>query len=98
VFLKFALLRMPPFGWTRRFWGALLVNWPFAACGICFGIASLLWMYILKHFPLSTAYPMIGFSYVLGMVFAIVFFHETVAPYKWLGVALVIAGCCIIAK
>lgn len=98
VFLKFALMRMLPFGWNRAFWFSLLTNWQFALCGLLFGASSILWMYIVKSFPLSSAYPMISLSYVFGMIAAIVFFGENVSFYKWAGVALVIAGCCIIAK
>jgi undecaprenyl phosphate-alpha-L-ara4N flippase subunit ArnE len=98
VFLKFALTRMPSFGWTRDFWLGLLVNWQFAASGLLFGSASLLWMYIVKHFPFSSAYPMISLSYVFGMISAIVFFHEEVSLIKWFGVAFIIIGCLLIAR
>lgn len=98
VFLKIALERMPAFGWTWAFWRQMLVNWPFAVCGLLFGASSLLWMYIVKHWPLSVAYPMISLSYVFGMLAAVVFFHEEVSATKWLGVALIMAGCCLIAK
>lgn len=98
VFLKFALTKMPPFNRTKEFWCNLLVNWQFAACGICFGLGSLLWMYILKTFPMSSAYPMMSLSYVFGMVAAIVFFHETVSATKWLGVFFIVIGCGLIVK
>lgn len=98
VFLKYALARMHPFGWTRDFWVSLLLNWPFACCGLFFGASSLLWMHIVKRYPLSVAYPMISLSYVFGMLAAVVFFHEYVSPTKWIGVALIMAGCCLIAK
>ncbi len=98
VFLKFGLLRMQPFGWTRAFWQSALLNWEFALSGLLFGGSSVLWMYIVKHYPLSVAYPMISLSYVFGLLAAIVFFHEDVEPYKWVGVALIIGGCCLIAK
>ena len=98
VFLKFALQKMPPFGWNKEFWGSLLVNWQFAACGLCFGLGSLLWMYILKVFPLSLAYPMVSLSYVFGMFAAILFFNETVSVTKWLGVLFIMLGCCLIVK
>ena len=67
VWLKFALQKMLPFGWNRAFWWSLFGNWQFAACGLCFGAASLLWMYILKNFPLSMAYPLLSLSYVIAM-------------------------------
>lgn len=98
VFLKFALMRMQPFAWTWEWWRALLVNWPFALCGLCFGAASLLWMYIVKVFPFSQAYPMVSLSYVFGMIAAIVFFHEEVSVTKWVGVACIMIGCILIAK
>ena len=109
VFLKFALNRMPPFEWTKAFWMSMLTNWQFAACGACFALASLLWMWIVKVFPFSMAYPMVSLSYVFGMpmvslsyVFgmlaAIVFFHEEVSMMKWAGVILIVLGCFLIAK
>ncbi len=98
VFLKFALQRMLPFGWTRSFWQSVLLNWQFAASGIMFGSSSILWMYIVKHYPLSVAYPMISLSYVFGMIAAMVFFHEEVSALKWAGIALIMIGCCLIAK
>ena len=98
VFLKFALTRMPSFAWTREFWCSLLVNWQFAVSGLLFGAASLLWMYIVKVFPFSLAYPMVSLSYVFGMVAAIVFFHEQVSLTRWAGVFFIMLGCCLIAK
>jgi undecaprenyl phosphate-alpha-L-ara4N flippase subunit ArnE len=98
VFLKFAMMRMPKFSWTREFWLSLLVNWQFALCGLCFGAASLLWMYIVKVFPFSKAYPMVSISYVFGMIAAILFFHEQVNALKWIGVACIMVGCFLIAK
>lgn len=98
VFLKLAMAKMPPFGWTAQFFGKLLVNWQFAACGMSFLGASLLWAYMLKIFPLSVVYPMVSLSYVYGMIAAVVVFHEDVSVVKWIGVGLIMAGCCLIVK
>lgn len=98
VFLKYAMVRMPAFAWTWSFWRALLLNWPFALCGLLFGTSSILWMYIVRHYPLSVAYPMISLSYVFGMLAAVLCFHEEVSLTKWAGVALIMAGCCLIGK
>ena len=91
VFLKFGLAKMSAFGWNWQFW-------QFALSGICFGTGSLLWMYIIKNYPLSMAYPMVSLSYVFGMISAIVFFNESVDMVKWLGVFFIVTGCCLIAK
>lgn len=98
VFLKFALMRMPSFSLSRAFLWSLVTNWQFAACGVCFALASILWMYMMKVFPFSVVYPMVSLSYVFGMLAAILFFQETVSMTKWTGVVLIMVGCLLIAK
>lgn len=98
VFLKIGLMKMEPFGWNAAFWRSALLNWQFALSGICFGGASLLWMYIIKKFPLSMAYPLVSLSYIFGLLAAAWIFHEDVNLNKWIGVALIVAGCFIISK
>ena len=98
VFLKLALGRMEPFGWCWRFWSSVLTNWQFALCGLLYAAGTILWFYIIKHFPFSMAYPMVSLSYVFGMVAAMLVFHEAVSITKWAGVLLIMAGCYLIAK
>ena len=98
VLLKFALNRMLPFAWTLDFWKSVFLNWQFAVCGICYGTGSILWFYIIKHYPFSMAYPLVSLSYVFGMVAAMVFFNEPVNLTKWMGVLLIMLGCYFIAK
>lgn len=98
VTLKFAILRMGKFAFSMDFFVRNLTNWWFLGCGICYAVATILWMYILKHFPFSMAYPMISLSYVFGMLAAIYVFHEQVPPVRWLGVLLIMSGCVLIAK
>lgn len=98
VFLKFALAKMPKFELTKSFVYQFLVNWQFAACGLCFAFASILWVYMLKVFPLSVAYPMISLSYCFGMIAAIIFFNEDVSSVKWIGVFFIMTGCFLIAR
>ena len=98
VMLKMGLQRMDPFGWNWTFWRSALQNWQFALSGLCFAAASLLWMYIIKHFPMSSAYPLVSLSYVFAMIAAIIFFREHVELSKWIGVLLIMAGCYFISK
>lgn len=98
IMLKLGLARMAPFGWNKAFWMSVLTNWQFAFSGICFATGSLLWMYIIKRFPLSMAYPMISLSYVFSLIGASVVFHEHIGLNKWLGVALIMVGCSLVAK
>lgn len=96
--LKLALARMAPFAWTWAFWADILTNWWFLACGLLFGGASALWMYILKHFPLSMAYPLASLSYVIALVLAVTVLHESVSWNRWVGVALIMIGCIFVAR
>lgn len=98
VTLKFGLMKMEPFGWNRSFWMSALLNWQFALSGLCFGAASLLWMNIIKHYPLSSSYPLVSLSYVFGILAAMYFFHEEANAYKWLGAVLILIGCYFISK
>ena len=98
VLLKFALARMLPFSMTFAFWKSVFLNWQFAACGLCYGAGSLLWFHIVKNYPFSMAYPLVSLSYVLGMVAAIVFFHEDVNLVKWIGVGMIMFECFLIAR
>lgn len=98
VALKFGLMRMEPFAWSRSFLISVFWNLPFALSGVCFGLGSLLWMYIVKHYPLSQAYPLVSLSYVFGLLAAMVFFQEEVGLAKWAGVALIGLGCWLISS
>lgn len=98
VFLKLAMRDMGTPAWRWSFVTAQLTNWWLLATGLSLVSASLLWMYILKRYPFSMAYPLASMSYVFGMLAAIFVFHESVPPARWLGVVLIMGGCYLIAK
>jgi drug/metabolite transporter (DMT)-like permease len=98
IFLKFAVARMGVFTFSFSYLKQALVNWQLACSGISIVFATGIWMYILKHFDFSVAYPMISISYVFGMVAAIFVFHETVPPIRWIGVLLIMLGVFLVAK
>ena len=97
LFFKLALNRMPCFGWNKEFWLSVF-NWPMLLSGLCSLLALFVWMYIIRTFPFSQAYPIISLSYVFGMFAAIVFFSESVTLTQWLGAAMIVTGCFLIAK
>lgn len=98
VLLKVAMKGLPKFSWTWGYMKALLTDWWFLGVGATFGVATVLWMYILKHYPFSQAYPMTALSYVFGMIAAIVVFGEQVPALRWVGVLLIVAGCMLIMR
>ena len=98
VLLKLGLARSGPFSWSWDFFRAQLTNWWYLACGISFGIATVLWLYLLKHYSFSIVYPLTCVSYVFGMIASILIFKETVSAWQWLGVFLIVTGCALILK
>lgn len=83
--------------WEFAVHSVLLNPWLLGS-GILMTGAGLLWMYILRHFPLSHAYPLTALSFVFGTMAAIVFLHETVDGLHWLGLLLILVGCFLIAR
>ena len=98
MFLKLSMGSIGKFQFAWDFFRSLLTNWCLLASGICMTAATVLWMYILKHFEFSVAYPITGLSYIFGMLVAILVFHETVPFTRWLGVLLIIGGVALIVK
>ena len=98
VLLKIALSAAGPFSWTWNFFRAQLTNWWFLGCGIAFGVATVLWMFILKHYPFGIAYPLSCLSYLFGMFAAMLIFKESVSWEQWIGVFLIITGRVLITK
>ena len=98
VFLKLATLRMEKFSFTWAFFKDLLMNWQLASSGISIAAATIIWMYILRHFELSVAYPLISISYVFGMLASIFIFHEVVPLTRWIGVGFIMVGVIFLVK
>lgn len=98
MMLKLAMVRLPKFQFAWSVIKEYLTNFWFAACGLGFAAASVLWMYIVKHFPLSQAYPMTSIAYVFGLLAGIFIFHESSTPVKWIGVVLIMAGSILLSR
>ncbi len=98
IFLKLSLVNLSVFSFSRKYFGELLINWKFATSGLLFIGASILWLHIIKHFPLSVAYPLVSLSYVFAMLAAVFIFQETVPLVRWIGVTLIILGVFLMIK
>lgn len=98
LFMKLALNAFERASWTWSFFVSQLTNWWWLACGVCFTTAGILWMYILKHWSFSMAYPLSSLAYVFGMIAAMLVFHEHVAWTQWLGILFIMAGCYLVVN
>jgi drug/metabolite transporter (DMT)-like permease len=75
----------------------LFSGWTWLA--ILFIILSLVtWLYILRHVPLSIAFPLSNVVHVLVPLACWVFLGEMISPLRWWGITLVLVGLVIVAK
>lgn len=63
---------------------------------VMLGIYAILWQQMIKRFELSVAYANRSMAVVWSMVWAVVFFHDTITIQNVVGVVLVAAGTLII--
>src|SRR3954469_17735996 len=57
--------------------------------GVCFVLATALWLLGIEHFYLSYAYPLVSFGYVLVSILAAVCFKERVGADRWLAIFVI---------
>jgi drug/metabolite transporter (DMT)-like permease len=72
---------------------------PFTWLAIAIIIVDLvIWLYILRHIPLSIAFPLSRTVDVLVPISCWLILKEAISPLRWCGIALVIIGLVIVAK
>ena len=98
TFLKISVQLFGKFSWSWSFFKAALTTWQFAASGVCALAAMVLWMYVLKRFEFSLAYPLLSISYVIGLLAAYFVFQETVPLTRWIGVGIIMIGVFFVVK
>jgi predicted N-acyltransferase/multidrug transporter EmrE-like cation transporter len=84
-------------GWNWTGISALASVWTWL--GIVFVMLSLFsWLYVLRHVPLSIAFPLSNVVHVLVPLSCWVFLGELISTTRWWGIALVLVGLLIVAK
>ena len=61
------------------------------------GVYAIGWQQIIKHMPLSTAYPNKAVTVAWGIVWGAVLFDEKITFFKVIGALIVIAGVVLFA-
>jgi len=67
---------------SPRLWAALTL----------YATATLLWIYILQHIPISRAYPFAALGFIIVPLAGKVLFSETISQSYILGVVLIVVG------
>lgn len=75
---------------------SLISNWKLLVGLLLYGIATILFVFSLKHGNLSILYPIIASSYIWVTFFSVIFLGESFIWFKWIGIFLILGGITII--
>ena len=98
LLLKVSLKQFGPFSWSWSFFRGVLLNPVFFLTGVCAISVMFLWMYILKKYDFSIAYPLTSISFIFGTMAAQWLLHESVPATRWIGVVIITIGVFFVAK
>lgn len=59
---------------------------------VIYGVATVIWLYILSKAELSLVYPLQSLSYVIAAIIAVLVFKENIPMTRWAGISLIIVG------
>lgn len=72
---------------------------PFVILGLAlYGVGTILWLFALKQLDLSLAYPFVGMSFVMVLLFSIIFLNEPFNMTRLTGTIVIIIGILILSK
>lgn len=72
---------------------------PFVLLGfIAYGASSIIWLFVLQKFPLSTAYPAISLTYIAIVLISFYVLKEPISSLKIIGIFLIITGVYFLFK
>jgi drug/metabolite transporter (DMT)-like permease len=63
-----------------------------------YGLSVAVWLWILSKVDLSLAYPFVGVSFIVVMLFGVFLLNETVTPLRMIGTLLIAFGCVLVAR
>jgi drug/metabolite transporter (DMT)-like permease len=78
------------------FLASLFGAWHFYASIALYGVLTVLWIWLLTRIPLSRAYPFVILTFVLTPALAAVLFGESLGPWYFAGLALILAGLAVL--
>jgi drug/metabolite transporter (DMT)-like permease len=70
---------------------------PAIASGIIYVTATVIWIVLLKHIPLSKAYSFMAMSYIVVPLIGMLVFNEQISVKAMLGAVLIVLGILVVA-
>ena len=63
-----------------------------------YGLFTLLLIFALRDGELSIIYPVIALNYVWVTILSLIFFNETMNPFKAIGILVIMVGVVILGR
>ena len=95
--LKISVELFGKFSFTWAYFKTVFTTWQFFLSGLLAILSVVVWMYVLKRYEFSVAYPMLSISYAISLLSGYFIFQESITLTRWLGVLIVMAGVILIA-
>jgi drug/metabolite transporter (DMT)-like permease len=70
----------------------LMLSPPILGGLLLYGVATVLWLYVLSRVPLSIAYPLQSLAYLFALVGSYYFFQEAITWMKVVGILFIMVG------
>ncbi len=77
---------------------AALFQWEIILAVICLASAICIWLVVLYMMDVSKAFPFISLGFVVVLLSARFYLHETIPWNRWLGVVFIVAGISLLAQ
>ena len=97
VFLKRGVGHQQLAAGPRSYLMLLRSGWVWA-WGLCFLLATALWMTAISAMQVSYAFPLLSIGYLVVAVLSIVFLKERVPASRWLAIAVITVGVALIFR
>ena len=100
ILMKIGAGALPPLGATGILANPLLVlrNVQLMAGLSLYGLFTLLLIFALRDGELSIIYPVIALNYVWVTFLSLLFFHETMNPFKACGITVIVLGVVVLGR
>ena len=76
----------------------MIANMPLMGGYCLYGLSTLLLVLALKDGELSLLYPVIALTYVWVTALSFLIFHDSINPWKLVGIALIVTGVAVLGK
>ncbi|QQX83637.1 EamA family transporter [Cupriavidus necator] len=96
ILFKYAADRIDVAG--KGVFQGLLLNPYLLVALVVYGVATILWLFVLKNSPLRVAYPLVSLAFIIVPVLSHLILHEELKVTTFAGGALIMLGVWVCSR